>query len=1107
MWQISRRGLLKAMASVGLAAPFGLACHSRDTSVGARPTEAKDLHFNLSGLRPDIEHTLELGARRYKLVPHGEASRVAARRSNALLAYLRDEELTHHVSGVVFPADAPQSYVVTHELSDGRRCISLAGIHVPRKALVDARAIKGASFSFLAFRRAGLRPLDTTSSAVDEIDPTLITDLNDAARWLVYHHPDVLSLDPTVAAILLSHLDGMKRPDGSDPLSRLVAKMKLLGYATSDLDEDGWARAEWTLDPSGNRIPATDENGNQLTDAAGRPLWQFHFEPNPALQSELQAVVIALLNTIRDDEDLEGVRFFTPVTRSTREEPLPDPTPSLPVTREDGPAPEPPIEVSTTSGGVLMNEEGGGYTWAMLREGTAAGQTVTFSPESSTSRRLSVTVENSFNRHLSVFFAFLDAGGNPLAQQRPADKASTWDTEYIVHAGLIDAPPVLVGVPLGIKQRQTYQVEVPPTASRLAVLTGTFAFHEGDYRDEYKGVFTEGMLATLVIEYGIPTIALTYGALFTAGTWSTIAKELALTIAKLALQVSPSIIHSESPDYVKLGIWLGNECLKIALAESATFAAVWAGALTLGQATRGIPIFGTALFALQAVETTVAITRTTVEASMAKRCTEFQIVSTNPVRFVVSAKAYGFPQTGRSYRLQITPVGGDTLAPVTGPFDPIKAPSSFTIDVPAVPSGGSVSYVVEILSASGVVVGRAVGEFLNVIPDGSTRVEVPTRITNSKIVIDETTTYSPFKRLAADGTRHAWVEDTSTPLPGADTTCATDGLCEAIALAVGGEAQLAYVWKERDRNVGLCSRPSDTRGTVLFTMQNVNLNATPDFGAGDPDATLKSLGCGESAPVIPVYRVTGDGETPYARGAVPDSLVLEASSGTYHLRTYRPTPSSDPDYRRGPSWGRLQTTVVRAAALHKSGTLLAISGVADKLELLTLPIRRGPGADAVAPRSVLRSGPGKRVGCISGAVAVCATDDTDSFVVLEDGNKRLQAFGCADGLPDVTFFKVGGESSAILPLDPNRTYLDVAYEPGNKMIFVLSRVTGSARPDDFVLEVYERTRGLVATTRAFVARKIALDDNQNVYALGWDSLLFAGRREPDVWLWIPSVKP
>ena len=198
----------------------------------------------------------------------------------------------------------------------------------------------------------------------------------------------------------------MKRLDGSDPFSRLVAKMKQLGYATSDLDEDGWARAEWTLDPSGNRVPSTDESGRQLTDAKGRPAWQYHFEPNPLLRSELQALVVDLLNAIRSDEDLEGVRFFTPAARSTRAEPLPDPTPALPATRLDGPEPSPALDLTTNGGAVLTGgDEPAGYSWSMRREGTAAGQHVTFAAESSTTRKLSVTVENTFNRHLSVFFA------------------------------------------------------------------------------------------------------------------------------------------------------------------------------------------------------------------------------------------------------------------------------------------------------------------------------------------------------------------------------------------------------------------------------------------------------------------------------------------------------------------------------------------------------------------------------------------------------------------------------------------------------------------------------------------------------------------------------
>jgi hypothetical protein len=1109
MWQLSRRAILKAVAGAGLAAPFGIACGDPDTDLGSRvrPIERKHLNFDLSLLRPDRDHVLELGSKSYVLERHTSTSRARVRSDNGMLAALKDEELTHYVEDVVLPGDAPQSYLVTSERDDGRRQLSLAGIHVPAQGIAAARTLKGASFSFLSHR---LRPQDLGAGRVlDETDLTALTDLTDAARWLVYHHPDVLSLDPAVAVVLLSHVDAMARVDQSDPFSRLVKKMKSVGYATNDLDEDGWARAEWTRHPITNELIAqTDEQGVQLRDRKGRPAWRFHYEPNPDIVPELQELIVALVNSIRSDEDLEGSRFFTHRARSTREEPLPELTPGLPVARAEDPAP-PPIDLTVP--GLLQGGASQGYTWTMPRECHAAGQTVSFTPDPGNGRMVNVTVENSFNRHLGVFFAYLDAGGNPLRREAiwKVANESPSSTEWMLYGALIDAPPTIMGIPLGIKQARTFHVSIPPGVSRLAVLTGAFSFDTGDYRPEYRKVDFEATISTLGIEYGIPTVALAFGACFTAGNWKTIAGEALTILAKLSASIAAAMPWEPGKklDYTKLGIWLANEVIQVGLARSATFALAWAGTIALSSATKGIPVLGTALFALQVAETTALLTRTSLEIGMAKVCTETQIAATNAVRVVVSAKKYGFPQSGTSYRLLLTPIGGDTFTGSTGAFNPVATPSSFTVDAAAVPSGGKVRFVLEILAASGAVVGRAVGEFTNLLDNAKSQVEVATTITNNKITIDGRTRYSPRKRLEIEGVRHKWVEDARTPLPGADLSCSPETLCEAVALTVGGEAQMAYAWKESEQLTGVCGKPVQSRGTVVFTMQNVNLNVLPEYGAGDPDSTLKNPGCGDLAPMIPIYRVTGDGETPYVAGAVPDSLVLEASSGIYHLRTFRPDPTSSADPRAGVSWGRLHSPSIRGAALHKSGVVLAISGIGDKLELLPLRVSIGPGADKDAPAASLRSGPGSRVGYLSRPVSICATEDTDSFIVLEDGNKRMQAFGCADAAADETFFVVDGKSSAVFPLADNRSYLDIAYEPANKLIYVLSRVTGSAQPNDFVLDIYARKTGLVASTTAFVARKIALDDNQNVYALGWNTLLLGGRREPDVWLWIPSVSP
>ncbi|MBX3219035.1 MAG: hypothetical protein KF795_00870 [Labilithrix sp.] len=1106
------------MAGAGLAAPFGVGCNDPDTDLGVggdRPVERKHLSFDLSLLRPDREYVLELGMERYVLERHTPESRTRARSSNAMLAKLEDRELTHYIDEVALPADAPQSYIVTTELDDGRRRLSLAGIHVPAQGIAAARTLKGTSLSFLSHRQPGLgtRELGGPAPALNETDLTALTDFTDAARWLVYHHPDVLSLDPAVSVILLSHIDAMTRVDQSDPFSRLIKKMKSFGLATDDLDEDGWARAEWSRHPVTNAlIPQTDEQGVQLKDRRGRPAWRFHYEPNPDILPELQELIVALLNSIRSDEDLEGTRFFTPQARSTRAEPLPDPTPGVPATRPDGPPPAPPIDL--VAPGLLQGGAEQAYTWTMPRESNAAGQTVSFTPDPGNGRMVRVTVENSFNRHLGVFFAYLDAGGNPLRREAIWKLAneSPSSTDWMLYGGVIDAPPLLMGIPLGIKQTQTFRVAIPPGVSRLAVLTGAFSFDAGDYRPEYRTVDHEAITYTLGIEYGLPTAALAFGASFTAGKWKTLGMEALTILGKLVVVTAAAIPREPGKrfDYAKVGVWLANEVIQLGIARGGTFALMWAGAIAAGAATKGIPVLGTALFALQAAETAAVLARTTVEIGMAKVCSETQIASTNAVRVVVSAKKYGFPQTGRSYRLLLTPLNGDTLAPVTGAFSPVTTPSAFTVDVPAVLTGGKVHFVMEILAESGAVVGRSSGEFQNVLeiaPNAKSYVEVATTITNSKITIDGRTRYSPRKRLAVEGARHKWIEDSTTPLPGSDLACSADTLCEAVALTVGGEAQMAYAWKESEQLTGVCGRPAQSRGTVVFTMQNVNLNVLPEYGAGDPDATLKNPGCGELAPTIPLYRVTTDGETPYVAGAVPDSLVLEASSGTYHLRTYRPTPTSNADPRAGASWGRLRSPSIRGAAIHKSGVVLALSGIGDKLELLTLRISRGPTADRDAPESSLRSGPGSLVGYLSRPVAICATTDTDSFIVLEDGNKRMQAFGSADAAPDTTFFAIDGKPSAIFPLADNRTYLDIAYEPANKLIYVLSRGVRSAQPNDFVLDIYARNTGLVASTSAFVARKLALDDNQNVYALGWNTLLLGGRREPDVWLWIPSVSP
>ena len=84
------------------------------STLTSRPIEQRTLHFDLSHTRPGVEHTLHVGARRHLLKPHTDATRQRHRASCWLLAHIPDKRLTHYLEDIEFPANAVQSFYITH---------------------------------------------------------------------------------------------------------------------------------------------------------------------------------------------------------------------------------------------------------------------------------------------------------------------------------------------------------------------------------------------------------------------------------------------------------------------------------------------------------------------------------------------------------------------------------------------------------------------------------------------------------------------------------------------------------------------------------------------------------------------------------------------------------------------------------------------------------------------------------------------------------------------------------------------------------------------------------------------------------------------------------
>jgi hypothetical protein len=268
------------------------------TNGAIRPLERRTLHLDLSRTRRDAEHTLHLGGRRYTVRPHTETTRALYRGQRPMLSHVPDQRLTHYLEDVEFPADAVQSFYITHpdERPGGLPRLSLMAIHVPQQVLhrltltVDQ---PGALYASKA-RRLGLSFGAAGPASARSKDLADYHDMTDAAQDIVFHHPELISLGPDTAAKTLAYIEHTRS------FEALVESLSGQGQAQGpDSEYEGWANGEYLKDLDGDKIP----------DGKGGYRWKYVYTQET--RDGMRPVVQQALLKVRDDKTMEGISFAT----------------------------------------------------------------------------------------------------------------------------------------------------------------------------------------------------------------------------------------------------------------------------------------------------------------------------------------------------------------------------------------------------------------------------------------------------------------------------------------------------------------------------------------------------------------------------------------------------------------------------------------------------------------------------------------------------------------------------------------------------------------------------------------------------------------------------
>ncbi len=178
--------------------------------------ETATLHFDLSHLSPDQPFTLHAGSRRYELAPHTPQTLARSRQDNAALGLLPDERVTHFTGPVQLPGHCPLLLRVTaprRRADDLLDRLVLTSLYLPRQHRAAALArqrqrlqdrpmpVPPKLAALGATGMAGLPPDDKVIIDIGDMNAAL-----DAAASLIFHHSELLTLQPGPAADILNNV-------------------------------------------------------------------------------------------------------------------------------------------------------------------------------------------------------------------------------------------------------------------------------------------------------------------------------------------------------------------------------------------------------------------------------------------------------------------------------------------------------------------------------------------------------------------------------------------------------------------------------------------------------------------------------------------------------------------------------------------------------------------------------------------------------------------------------------------------------------------------------------------------------------------------------------
>lgn len=1059
---IVRREFLRRISALGAsaavpAAMLGACGGDEDAPVPSRETHRYQFDLSAAPIAEPRLFAARSASHRRLLKAHDSASRAWHRAMDTSLEAVPDAQLTHYLDDVDLPAGALQGLQVTgRHPQDGRPLLAAAKIHVPS----STRRVREARR-----REPGTAAHRLAESAATQAGHTLDDRATpwDTAVYLVFHHPEVMNLNPDLGAEILDRIANLPC-DPDDPtctplLGNLAFKIASLvstaGYPSTT--PGSWA----TL------VPFVDLDGNPVLDENGQPVYRH--ELDDGIAEAIGDVVKQVLLNLFDDPAFEGSNWNA--------------TSGLATVAPDGTA------AAFASGAARRDAATDAFNvTADYPPGSSISgiRIVDLAVTDAEARQLTLTIRNDYLRYLSVFASYADANGSPVSA--PGTSLDTSRSQYLA---VVAPNNQIMGIPLQGSDvaKTSIKILVPQAASSATVIFGSL----GLGGDPFCPEATLGSCLTLAISIGLPTLLLALGIYLEAkdgilglladtSLLETIGSEIMQALLNAGVALGDGVYGSVSSQSVMPFLAVAGNIVVQVLLKASPRLALYITTLVTAQAPINtiLPAVAVAIRILSTLAAAAAIATSVCEvlASAAITKNRLSLTMASTVRLSRDPADFQFPASARKWVAKAYYDGGaiprtHSGAMVQGQVDPID------IVFAGVPSGGKVRFVVSLYSDDGCIVGLAQSDSLANLPQ--TAGLVPLSITERRAALTASTQYQHSLKLAYTASGHVWQ---SGPAPQQTLVNLCSGgdsaVCELTGVTVNTASGMAG-YGFRSSVQSLCSGGSGSG----YTARNL-------FLGHDPDSAAKSLGCAYSQPVGLLYDPVG----PAAGGR---HFYVEPGDGGFHLRAV-PLDASTP-WSTGShlSWGAF-TEALDSLAVLPSGYVVGVNRQTHKMEVLLLtetPVDQSDESQAI-PFATPKCGEGTRADLLNTPVAVASWNG--AVLVLEQGNARVQALDVHANA--VNLFASGTSSLMSLQPESGVTYLDLAVE-GQGYMYVLSYQGDGTLATQYRLDLYTPDGAFLSRTAGVPAARMAVDLFRNLYTLNYETLTGTPSPEPSLSQWLP----